>query len=105
MINLNNEQRVAAEATDKNVLVLAGAGTGKTTTLVGRYAFLLNQSVPPEAIFCATFSRKAADEMLHRLRNQLKVDLSEALVGTFHSLAVRILRQLGNSIGLKPDFE
>ncbi len=105
MINLNNEQRVAAEATDKNVLVLAGAGTGKTTTLVGRYAFLLNQSVPPEAIFCATFTRKAADEMLHRLRNQLKVDLSEALVGTFHSLAVRILRQLGNSIGLKPDFE
>jgi len=105
MIDLNDEQRAAAEATGKHTLVLAGAGTGKTTTLVGRYAFLLNQSVPPEAIFCATFTRKAADEMLHRLRDQIKVDLSDALVGTFHSLAVRVLRQLGNSIGLKPDFE
>jgi len=58
MIDLNDEQRAAAEATGKHTLVLAGAGTGKTTTLVGRYAFLLNQSAPQKQFFVRLLPEK-----------------------------------------------
>ena len=57
-MNLNAEQKTAAEVTSRHALILAGPGTGKTTALVGRYAELLKRDVPPSSILCCTFARK-----------------------------------------------
>ena len=60
---LNKQQLEASEIKDERVLVLAGPGTGKTTTLISRYDYLLSQGITPDQIICCTFSRKAADEI------------------------------------------
>ena len=79
---LNKEQLEASEIKDDRVLVLAGPGTGKTTTLVSRYKYLINEGIKPEEIICCTFSRKATDEIKSRIQKELKLDVKQLPVGT-----------------------
>ena len=97
---LNKEQLEASEIKDDRVLVLAGPGTGKTTTLVSRYKYLINQGIKPEEIICCTFSRKATDEIKSRIEKELKLDVKQLPVGTFHALANRALKKLANTINI-----
>jgi len=86
---------------------LAGAGSGKTRTLVYRVAWLLSQGVNPEKILLVTFTNKAAREMMNRVRSLLMIPEDEKLSlwgGTFHSLAHRLLRIYGKQINLATDF-
>ena len=86
------------------MLVLAGPGTGKTTTLISRYKYLIDQGVNPEEIICCTFSRKATDEIKSRIEKELKLDVNKLPVGTFHALANRALKKLANTININvPD--
>ncbi|GIU97696.1 MAG: DNA helicase [Actinomycetota bacterium] len=102
---LSPEQRQAATHGDGPLLVLAGAGTGKTTTLAARVAHLLATGVPAERILLLTFSRRAAAEMLARA-GQLARSAGADRVwgGTFHAVANRLLRLHGRAVGLPPDF-
>ena len=68
---LNKEQTIASEINHERVLVLAGPGTGKTTTLISRYKYLIKNGIKPDEIICCTFSRKAADEIKKRLNKTL----------------------------------
>ena len=84
---LNKAQREAATLPlDKHAVVLAGAGTGKTTTLVERAAWLVEQGVPPDEILLSTFTRAAAEEMQVRLKKRLGRRCPKA-IGTLHSLS------------------
>jgi len=92
---LNAEQYKVVTAGQGPHLVLAGAGSGKTRTLVYRVAWLINQGVNPEKILLLTFTNKAANEMMNRVRNILgfsKKDKLNLWGGTFHSMAHRLLR-------------
>jgi DNA helicase-2/ATP-dependent DNA helicase PcrA len=103
---LNPQQRAAVEATDGPVLVLAGAGTGKTRVLTTRIAHLLGTGKAwPGQILSVTFTNKAAREMQHRIA-QLIGGAADGLswLGTFHSIAARILRRHAELVGLKPNF-
>jgi len=102
---MNSEQRLAAEYVDGPLLVLAGPGTGKTTTLVGRYEFLIGQNINPKQIICCTFSKKAADELKLRIASATKVPISGLPISTFHALALRIVRSIGGAIDVPSDFE
>ena len=97
---LNKEQLEASEIQDERVLVLAGPGTGKTTTLVSRYKYLINQRIKPEEIICCTFSKKATDEIQSRIEKELKLDIKNLPIGTFHALANRALKKLANTINI-----
>jgi len=99
--DLNPAQREAVFSAEGPTLVIAGAGSGKTRTLVYRVAYLVEQCVPPERILLLTFTRKAAQEILSRVETMLDRSCREVAGGTFHSLAYRILRQYGGAIGLK----
>ncbi|MBV8953298.1 MAG: ATP-dependent helicase [Solirubrobacterales bacterium] len=103
---LNPEQRVAATHAGGPLLILAGAGTGKTTTLCGRVAWLLSEGVAPERILLLTFTRRAAREMLQRTQALLRgLDGSrKVLGGTFHSVAHRFIRIHAASLGLTAGF-
>lgn len=103
---LNPQQKDAVQTTDGPVLVLAGAGTGKTHTVIERIAAILRKGTPPERILAVTFTNKAAGELKERLRKRLgqKVDLREMLACTFHSLCVRILRRDAACLGYAPTF-
>lgn len=89
LAELDQEQRAAATATERCVRVRAGAGSGKTRALVARVRWLIGQGAPPERVLVSTFSKKAADELLHRLG----VEARGARVGTLHSLGYAILRR------------
>ena len=102
---MNSEQRLAAEYVDGPLLVLAGPGTGKTTTLVGRYEFLIGQNINPKQIICCTFSKKAADELKLRIGSTTKIQVTNLPISTFHALALRILRSIGDAIGVPSDFD
>jgi len=102
---LNPVQREAVEALDGPVLVLAGAGTGKTRVLTTRLAhLLLSRRVSPWNVLTVTFTNKAAREMRERVDNLLGSQSEGWWMGTFHSLAARILRRHAELIGLKPSF-
>jgi ATP-dependent DNA helicase UvrD/PcrA len=101
---LNPAQLVAVTHRDGPILVIAGAGSGKTRTLIYRVARLIESGVPPGAILLLTFTRRAAQEMLRRVES-LVGDRTRAVAGgTFHSFANLTLRQFGSAIGLKPNF-
>lgn len=97
--NANKNQREAISATDGPVLITAGPGTGKTYTLVQRTLFLIQEcGVAPESIFIATFTEKAAKELVTRITNELasrniSANVNEMYIGTFHSLCLRILKE------------
>jgi len=102
---LNEAQAAAVRAGAGPQLVLAGPGTGKTHTLVNRFAFLVDQGVDPRRILTLTFTRKAADEMVDRVRPMLSASPPSGLwVGTFHGLAGRMLRSMAEDAGLTPAF-
>ena len=89
---------MAAEHSNGPALILAGPGTGKTTTLVGRFLYLLKQGVKPEEIICCTFARKAADEIKKRIKLETGVETKFLPIGTFHSLGLKALSSLGDKI-------
>src|SRR3954470_3535900 len=100
---LNAEQRAAATHAGGPLLILAGAGTGKTTTLCTRLAWLVAEGVPSERILLLTFTRRAAREMLTRARG-LVPGSSRILGGTFHSVAHRLVRRHAAALGLPGGF-
>ena len=107
---LNKEQLEASEIKDERVLVLAGPGTGKTTTLVSRYKFLIDQGVKPEEIICCTFSRKATEEIKSRIEKETKLNIKSLPIGTFHSLANTSLKKLASKMNINipkvyPEYE
>jgi DNA helicase II / ATP-dependent DNA helicase PcrA len=103
---LNAEQRDAAtHATPSPLLVIAGAGTGKTKTLASRVAWLIENGTSPSSILLLTFTRRAAVEMLDRAGQLVgPAKAAQVVGGTFHAVANRLLRQYGPAIGLSPAF-
>jgi DNA helicase II / ATP-dependent DNA helicase PcrA len=101
---LNDEQFAAVTAEPGPLLVLAGAGSGKTRTLTYRVAYLLSKGVRPGEILLLTFTNKAAKEMLHRVQDLTGVEPGRFWGGTFHSIGNRALRMFGESIGLPKNF-
>lgn len=103
---LNAAQRQAVETLDGPVLILAGAGTGKTRALTTRLAHLLNTgTASPGQLLMVTFTNKAAHEMRHRVSHLLGgIDVAGWWIGTFHSLAARMLRRHAELVGLKSNF-
>ena len=122
LAKLNPQQRQAATHGRGPLLIIAGAGTGKTATLVHRVAWLIAQGIDPSRILLLTFTRRAAAEMLRRvdaiLRQLLQAEQAAARSdanlkrlhstrvwgGTFHAIATRLLRRHGKAIGLPPEF-
>src|SRR5512140_3354959 len=90
---LNEQQYAAVTAPPGPSLVIAGAGAGKTRTLIYRVAYLLEQGVKPERILLLTFTNKAAKEMMRRVSELLGGDLVNLWGGTFHSIGHRVLRR------------
>ena len=116
---LNPQQRTAVMHGDSPLLIIAGAGTGKTTTLAHRVAWQIVSGIDPGRILLLTFTRRAAAEMLRRVEAILMgldtADLKDPTItqrsrirsirgGTFHSVATNLLRRHGQLIGLYPDF-
>jgi len=119
---LNPAQRLAAEFGERTdgrafesgpLLVIAGAGTGKTMTLAHRVAHLVIEGVDPERILLLTFTRRAAEEMTRRVENIVRGSAPDSTVlppgglpwaGTFHSVANRLLRRFAHNLGLDPGF-
>ena len=104
--SLNDAQREAVSAPPGNMLVLAGAGSGKTRVLVHRIAWLMiHEHVSPHSILAVTFTNKAAYEMRSRIETLLATSLSGMWVGTFHGLAHRLLRAHWQAAGLPDSFQ
>ena len=101
---LNHEQGAAATHASGPLLIIAGAGTGKTRTLVYRVAHLIDRGVPPERILLLTFTRRAAHEMLSRAERLVGSASTRVNGGTFHATGHRLLRQFGPEAGLPRDF-
>jgi DNA helicase-2/ATP-dependent DNA helicase PcrA len=103
---LNEPQREAVTATDGHVLVLAGAGSGKTRVLVHRLAWLIQvEHVSPLGVMAVTFTNKAAGEMRERTGNLLRVSTRPLWIGTFHGIAHRLLRMHWKEAGLPEAFQ
>ncbi len=105
-MSLNPEQQRAVAHRGSPLLVLAGAGTGKTRVITHRVAQLLDEGVPPWRILAVTFTNKAAEEMRQRIDRlcEGRHATREIWVGTFHAICARILRRWGQPIGLSPHF-
>jgi DNA helicase-2/ATP-dependent DNA helicase PcrA len=101
---LNQEQGAAATHGEGPLLIIAGAGTGKTRTLVYRVAHLIEQGAAPERILLLTFTRRAAHEMLSRAERLVGSASTKVQGGTFHATGHRLLRQFGPEAGLPRDF-
>lgn len=108
LTDLNPNQQEAVKQTDGPVLILAGAGSGKTKTLTHRIAHLIQSGTSPYNILAVTFTNKAAKEMRSRVAELLKQNSDDRsfmpYMGTFHSICVRILRSSGESIGIPKNF-
>lgn len=108
--NANESQRKAIETTDGPVLITAGPGTGKTFTLVQRAIYLIQEKgIRPESILMATFTEKAAKELVTRITNELAArgivaNINEMYIGTFHSLCLRIIKEHLEYTRLKKNF-
>ncbi|HXJ74593.1 MAG TPA: UvrD-helicase domain-containing protein, partial [Candidatus Dormibacteraeota bacterium] len=101
---LNEQQLAAVTAPPGPALVIAGAGSGKTRTLIYRVAYLLEQGIPPDRVLLLTFTNKAAGEMMRRVTDLLGQELASLWGGTFHSIGNRILRQHARRLGFERDF-
>ncbi len=101
---LNPAQYEAVIHQNGPALVIAGAGTGKTRTLVYRVSYLIENSIPPEQIVLLTFTRKAASEMLRRAASLLDGRCEKVSGGTFHSFALLLLRQYAHLLGFESSF-
>jgi DNA helicase-2/ATP-dependent DNA helicase PcrA len=101
---LNEQQREAATHAGGPLLILAGAGTGKTQTLVARAAWLREQGIPASRILLLTFTRRAADDMLARAAPRTPSAAERISGGTFHAIAHRIIREHAESFSLAPEF-
>ncbi|MBQ4400168.1 MAG: UvrD-helicase domain-containing protein, partial [Alphaproteobacteria bacterium] len=102
---LNPEQRQAVEHTQGPLLVLSGAGTGKTKVLTTRLAYILNNSLAqPWNCLVVTFTNRAANEMKERVQNLIGDAVNSVWLGTFHRICVKILRNHAELVGLKPNF-
>jgi ATP-dependent DNA helicase UvrD/PcrA len=101
---LNEQQLAAVTAPPGPLLVIAGAGSGKTRTLTYRVAYLLENGIDPRNILLLTFTNKAARQMLDRVANLLPVDASGLWGGTFHSVGNRMLRRHGSALGFSSGF-
>jgi DNA helicase-2/ATP-dependent DNA helicase PcrA len=101
---LNPAQREAVESIEGPVLVIAGAGSGKTRTLTTRLAYLVSLGIPAERILLLTFTRKAAREMITRAEALVGNSCGKVQGGTFHSLCHYMLRQYGYLLGFSPNF-
>lgn len=109
LLELNDEQQKAVKHNEGPLLILAGAGSGKTKTLTHRIAYLvLEENVPPSHVLAVTFTNKAAKEMRERLSNLVGHDSKDRgfmpWMGTFHSICVRLLRREGEHIGVPSNF-
>lgn len=104
--NLNPEQLKAATYDDGSLLVLAGAGSGKTKVLTSRIAWLIStKQIGVSEVLAVTFTNKAAKEMLHRISKLIPIDTRYMWVGTFHAIALRILRAHSDEAGLIKNFQ
>ena len=101
---LNPRQLEAVLAGDGPMLVIAGAGSGKTRTLTYRVARLIESGVPPQRILLLTFTNKAAKEMLNRVESLLGPDVRRLTGGTYHHVGHLVLRRHADLVGRKPDF-
>ena len=101
---LNPQQLAAVTAAPGPSLVIAGAGAGKTRTLIYRVAFLLEQGIPADRLLLLTFTNKAAKEMMRRVADLLGSELSSLWGGTFHAVGNRILRRHADRLGFSRDF-
>ena len=100
--NLNQEQLNAATCKSGYNLIIASAGTGKTSTIVGRIAHLINSGIKPKEILLLTFTNKAAVEMINRVSKIFSKDIAkEIMAGTFHSVSFKLLKELDVNITLK----
>jgi len=103
--SLNPAQREAVETLDGPVLILAGAGTGKTRTVTARISHMIDQGVPASSVLAVTFTNKAANEMRERVAGMIsEAAAKQVTVCTFHSLCVRILRTSIERLGYKKNF-
>lgn len=101
---LNPSQRAAATAGDGYNLILAGPGSGKTRVVTYRVAYLIARGVPPDSILLATFTRRAALEMVGRLASLVGDRAARVWAGTFHHVGNRLLRRRAEDLGFEPNF-
>jgi DNA helicase II / ATP-dependent DNA helicase PcrA len=102
--SLNHEQRAVATAGQGPLLVLAGAGSGKTRALTYRVAKLIDDGLPSSSILLVTFTNRAAKQMVERVQEIIGADGRDVVGGTFHHVANRVLRKHAEAIGYKPNF-
>ncbi|MBT4364128.1 MAG: UvrD-helicase domain-containing protein, partial [Desulfobacteraceae bacterium] len=100
-MELNNQQKAAAEYDGGHVLVIAGAGTGKTRTLIARAAHLIQNGIKPYRILLLTFTRRASKEMINRLEEILPDRETSVSAGTFHHFCLYTMRRMPKLFGLE----
>ncbi|MEE9118292.1 MAG: ATP-dependent helicase, partial [Calditrichia bacterium] len=100
-INLNKNQQIAAEYKDQHILVLAGAGTGKTLTIIERAEHLIRKGVDPRRILLLTFTRRAAREMTDRLYLSIGDAANAVTAGTFHHFCLLTMRKMADKFGIQ----